>query len=88
MRGLISIGVRQGEHVGVLMGPRPSGLAVLAALNRLGAVAVLLRPDGNTRREATLGQVRRIIADPERAGQAAGEGSVHTFVLGGGGGAS
>ena len=36
VRGLISIGVRQGEHVGVLMGPRPSGLAVLAALNRLG----------------------------------------------------
>ena len=86
VRGLISIGVRQGEHVGVLMGPRPSGLAVLAALSRLGAVAVLLRPDGNTRREATLGQVRRIIADPERAAQAAGEGSVHTFVLGGGGG--
>jgi putative long chain acyl-CoA synthase len=84
VRGLISIGVRQGEHVGVLMGPRPSGLAVLAALSRLGAVAVLLRPDGNTRREATLGQVRRIIADPERAAQAAGEGSVHTFVLGGG----
>ena len=86
VRGLISIGVRQGEHVGVLMGARPSGLAVLAALNRLGAVAVLLRPDGNTRREATLGQVRRIIADPERAAQAAGEGHVHTFVLGGGGG--
>jgi len=84
VRGLISIGVRQGEHVGVLMGPRPSGLAVLAALSRIGAVAVLLRPDGNTRREATLGQVRRIIADPERAAQAAGEGSVHTFVLGGG----
>jgi putative long chain acyl-CoA synthase len=86
VRGLISIGVRQGEHVGVLMGPRPSGLAVLTALSRLGAVAVLLRPDGNTRQEATLGQVRRIIADPERATQAAGEGSVHTFVLGGGGG--
>ncbi|MFZ0387163.1 MAG: AMP-binding protein [Solirubrobacteraceae bacterium] len=84
VRGLISIGVRQGEHVGVLMGPRPSGLAVLAALSRLGAVAVLLRPDGNTRREATLGQVRRVIADPERAAQATGEGSVHTFVLGGG----
>jgi putative long chain acyl-CoA synthase len=30
--------------------------------------------------------VRRIIADPERAAQAAGEGHVHTFVLGGGGG--
>jgi putative long chain acyl-CoA synthase len=86
VRGLISIGVRQGEHVGVLMGSRPSALAVITALSRLGAVAVLLRPDGNTAREASMGQVRRIIADPERAPQAAGLGTVHTFVLGGGGG--
>ncbi|MGA9858072.1 MAG: AMP-binding protein [Solirubrobacteraceae bacterium] len=86
VRGLISIGVRQGEHIGVLMGSRPSALAVITALSRLGAVAVLLRPDGNTAREATLGQVRRIIAEPERAAQAAELGTVHTFVLGGGGG--
>ena len=86
MRGLISIGVRQGEHVGVLMGPRPSALALVAALSRLGAVAVLLRPDGDVAREAELGQVTRIIADPERAALAAGLGTVHTFVLGGGGG--
>ena len=86
VRGLISIGVRQGEHVGVLMGPRPSALAVAVALNRLGAVSVLLRPDGDVAREAALGQVSRIIADPERAPLAAGLGTVHTFVLGGGGG--
>ncbi len=86
VRGLISVGVRQGEHVGVLMGSRPSALAVVTALSRLGAVAVMLRPDGNTAREASLGAVRRIIADPERAAQAAGLGTVHTFVLGGGGG--
>ncbi|HYZ79999.1 MAG TPA: AMP-binding protein, partial [Solirubrobacteraceae bacterium] len=86
VRGLISIGVRQGEHVGVLMSSRPSALAVVTALSRLGAVAVMLRPDGNTAREASLGQARRIIADPERAAQAAGLGTVHTFVLGGGGG--
>jgi putative long chain acyl-CoA synthase len=86
VRGLISVGVRQGEHVGVLMGSRPSALAIVAALSRLGAVTVLLRPDGNTAREASLGQVHRIIADPERASQAAGLGTVHTFVLGGGGG--
>ncbi len=86
VRGLISVGVRQGEHVGVLMGSRPSALAIVAALSRLGAVTVLLRPDGNTAREASLGQVHRIIADPERAEQAAGLGMVHTFVLGGGGG--
>jgi putative long chain acyl-CoA synthase len=88
VRGLIHIGVRQGEHVGVLMGSRPSALAVVTALSRLGAVAVLLRPDGNVEREAELGMVRRIIADPERAEQAANRShppSVHTFVLGGGG---
>jgi putative long chain acyl-CoA synthase len=86
VRGLISIGVREGEHVGVLMGPRPSALALVIALSRLGAVSVLLRPDGEVAREAQLGQVTRIIADPERAPQAAGLGTVHTFVLGGGGG--
>jgi putative long chain acyl-CoA synthase len=86
VRGLISIGVRQGEHVGVLMGPRPSALAVVVAISRLGAVAVLMRPDGDLAREARLGQVERIIADPERASSVAGLGIVHTFVLGGGAG--
>jgi len=86
VRGLISIGVRQGEHVGVLMGPRPSALALVVAINRLGAVAVMLRPDGDTAREAELGQVTRIVADPERVPLAAGLGKLHTFVLGGGGG--
>jgi putative long chain acyl-CoA synthase len=85
VRGLISIGVRQGEHVGVLMGPRPSALAVVVAISRVGAVAVLMRPGGDLEREARLGQVERIIADPERAQLAAGLGAVHTFVLGGGG---
>jgi putative long chain acyl-CoA synthase len=86
VRGLISIGVRQGEHVGVLMGSRPSALALAVAISRLGAVSVLLRPDGDVAREASLGQVERIIADPERAPLAAGISQLHTFVLGGGGG--
>ncbi len=86
VRGLISIGVRQGEHVGVLMGPRPSALALVVAINRIGAVAVLMRPDGDRALEARLGQVERIIADPERAPLAEALGGiVHTFVLGGGG---
>ena len=86
VRGLISIGVRQGEHVGVMMGTRPSSLALVIAISRLGAISVLLRPDGDVEREAELGQVSRIIADPERAPLAAGLGALHTFVLGGGGG--
>jgi putative long chain acyl-CoA synthase len=86
VRGLISIGVRQGEHVGVLMGPRPTALALVAAISRIGAVAVLMRPDGDPAREVKLGQVERIIADPERAPLATGLARLHTFVLGGGGG--
>ncbi len=86
VRGLISIGVRQGEHVGVLMSNRPSALALAVAISRLGAVSVLMRPDAEVEREAELGQVERIIADPERAHLAAGVRTVHTFVLGGGGG--
>jgi putative long chain acyl-CoA synthase len=85
VRGLLSVGVRQGDHVGLLMGTRPSALAMLAALNRLGAVAVLLRPDGDVAREADLGNVGRIVADPEHAELAAGVRPVHSFVLGGGG---
>jgi putative long chain acyl-CoA synthase len=86
VRGLIAIGVRQGEHVGVLMGSRPTALALVVAISRLGAVSVLLRPDGDVAREAELGGVQQIIADPERAPLAAGIRTMHTFVLGGGGG--
>lgn len=86
VRGLLSLGVRQGEHVGVLMGTRPSGLSVVSALNRLGAVAVLMRPDGPVRREAELGQVTRIVADPELAERALEAGVPEVYVLGGGGG--
>jgi putative long chain acyl-CoA synthase len=87
VRGLLSLGIRQGEHVGVLMSTRPSGLSVVAALNRLGAVAVLMRPDGPVAREAQLGQVTRIVADPELADRAreASPNGGEVLVLGGGG---
>jgi len=82
VRGLIAIGVRQGEHVGVLMGSHPGALALLAALSRIGAVAVMLRPGGDTGREAVLGRVRRIVADPALSAQATtARVSLHTFVL-------
>jgi putative long chain acyl-CoA synthase len=86
VRGLLSLGIRQGEHVGVLMSTRPSALAVVAALNRLGAVTVLMRPDGPIDREAELGQVNRIIAAPDLAAGAKAEARVPVLVLGGGGG--
>jgi putative long chain acyl-CoA synthase len=86
VRGLISLGVRQGEHVGVLMGTRPSALVVVAALNRLGVVAVLLRPDGPIDHELVLGNAHRVIADPELADRAVECGAEQVLVLGGGGG--
>ena len=85
VRGLLHVGVRQGEHVGVLMGTRPSALALVAALSRLGAVAVMLRPDGPLERETQLGQVTRIVADPEHAEAARDAADVPVLVLGGGG---
>lgn len=85
VRGLVSVGVHQGDHVGVLMSTRPSGLSVVAALNRLGAVAVLMRPDGPVAREAELGRVKRIVADPELASRALDAGAEEVLVLGGGG---
>ena len=85
VRGLLEIGVRQGEHVGVLMQTRPSALTVVAALNRVGAVAVLMRPDGDPSREAELGRAARIIADPQNGEAAAAATNRQVYVLGGGG---
>jgi len=70
VRGLIRCGIRRGEHVAVLMEPRPSYLSVTAALSRLGAVPILLSP---TRGTASLEEAiknlapRALIADPESA---------------------
>lgn len=84
VRGLVSVGVRQGQHVGVLMDPRPSGLASVAALSRLGAVSVLMRPDGDHAREAALGAVDFVLTDPEHGARLAAELDVPVLVLGGG----
>ncbi|WP_242885217.1 AMP-binding protein [Actinomadura litoris] len=83
VRGLIHIGVRPGEAVGVLMGTRPTALALVAALSRLGAVAVLLRPGGDPAAEARLAGVARVIADPEHAAEAARLEGVRAHLLGG-----
>lgn len=68
VRGLVKEGVQRGERVGVLMNTRPTALALVVALNRLGAVAVMLRPDSDTSREASLAEVTRVYADPANAG--------------------
>lgn len=99
VRGLISQGLRPGQRVGVLMDGRPSYLSVVAALNRLGTVAVLYKPrhaqrDLEPEVRAKLlhaaiahGRLSALIADPPNAADAvaAWRGSVPVLVLGGGG---
>ncbi|MBI5505247.1 MAG: AMP-binding protein [Deltaproteobacteria bacterium] len=83
VRGLLSLGVRTGDNVGVLMNSRPSALAVVAAVNRLGAVSVMLRGDDHLPQEIRLADVDHMVADPNHAeaALAAFHGRVH--VLGG-----
>jgi putative long chain acyl-CoA synthase len=83
VRGFIDVGVRQGTHVGVLMETRPSALVAIAALSRLGAVAVLMPPDGDLDEAARLGGVSNIVADPSNL-EAARNLQLRVLVLGGG----
>ncbi|MET9288710.1 acyl-CoA synthetase [Nocardia beijingensis] len=83
VRGLISVGVRPAMRVGVVMETRPSALASVAALSRLGAVAVLLAPNSELRRAIELTGVETLISDPENLRQAAATGA-RVLVLGGG----
>ena len=60
---LLADGVRRGEPVGICMGTRPTAVALVIAINRLGAVAVMVRPGAEARADAALGGVRRVYAD-------------------------
>ncbi len=83
VRGLIDVGVRQGARVGVLMETRPSALVAIAALSRLGAVAVLMPADADLAEAAVLGGVTDVIADPSNL-DAASRLPLRVLVLGGG----
>ena len=83
VRGLIRAGVRQGVRVGVLMDTRPSALVAIAALSRLGAVAVLMPPDADLDEAVRLGGVTEVITDPGNL-EAARKLPVQILVLGGG----
>ncbi|HSV39615.1 MAG TPA: AMP-binding protein [Nocardioidaceae bacterium] len=64
VRGLVLRGVEPGERVGILMATRPTALALAAALNRMGAVAVMLRPEEDTELDAKIAEVSRVFVDP------------------------
>lgn len=87
VRGLIEVGVRQGDRVGVLMETRPSALVAIAALSRLGAVAVVMRPDADLTASVRLGGVTELLTDPTNLEAVLGcdrQGLRQVLVLGGG----
>jgi len=83
VRGLLEIGVHAGDHVGVLMHTRPTALALVAAINRLGAVAVLLRPEEDVAADIAVGGVEHLVTDPDHVASAVASWSKTVHVLGG-----
>jgi putative long chain acyl-CoA synthase len=86
VRGLAACGVRIGDRVGVMMKSRPSHLSVVTAINRLGAVAVLLSPatpDELLAPALALGEAEIIIVDPDSAARARAAITGAVLVLGG-----
>ena len=73
VKGLVHCGVSRGAKVGVLMETRPSYLSIVAALNRLGAVAVLLSPDSTRvtlEQAVALSDMQFLVTDPVNAAAA------------------
>jgi putative long chain acyl-CoA synthase len=78
--------VKPGTRVGVLMLSRPSHLSVVAAINRLGAVTVMLAPetpDDVLPRALELGDAELLICDPDAAARARAAFRGKVLVLGG-----
>jgi putative long chain acyl-CoA synthase len=86
VRGLIASGITHGQRVGVMMKSRPSHLSVVTAINRLGAVAVLLSPDTPDEmlaRAMDLGEAEIVIVDPDSAARTRAAIGGKVLVLGG-----
>jgi len=81
VRRLIAVGIRQGAHIGVLMDTSPSAVTAIAALSRLGAVAVLLPPDEDLAAAVQLCEVADIVTDPTHLAAAATTGT-RVLILG------
>ena len=83
VRGLISVGIRPATRVGVVMETRPSALVTLAALSRIGAVAVLLAPESDLISALEQTGTVILVSDPENVRHAVATGA-RVLVLGGG----
>ncbi|OZC46973.1 acyl-CoA synthetase [Rhodococcus sp. RS1C4] len=83
VKGLVVSGIRPSARIGVLMETRPSALAAVAALSRIGAVAVLLPPGGNLESALRAVDVDTVVTDPENL-KSATTVAANVLVLGGG----
>jgi putative long chain acyl-CoA synthase len=85
VRGLCASGVRHGQRVAVMMRGRPSFLTAVAALSRLGAVAVLMSPDtpaAAMKRALAVGAPDVVVADPDSAARVRAAWAGRLLVLG------
>lgn len=82
VRGLISLGLRVGDRIGVVMAGRPSALSLIAAINRLGAVAVLFDPDATAGALLSGSELAALVCDPERVEVVRAAWSGRVLVLG------
>jgi acyl-CoA synthetase (AMP-forming)/AMP-acid ligase II len=85
LTALVSAGVRTGQHVGVLMSNGPDYLTVVTAINRMGAVGVLLNAGarGKSLDHAILtARVEVLVADGPLAAEAERALPGHVFLLG------
>ena len=85
VRGFISLGVRHGDFVAVAMEGRPSALTATVALDRIGAIPVLTRPDLPLADQLAACPVEHVVTDPENAEEVRRVVGRDVFVLGGGG---
>jgi len=86
-RGFLREGVQKGQRVALLMASRPSLLSAVAALNRLGAVAVVLpnrADEANLRVAIERGEATLLVTDPEHAVMARAAFAGGVLSLGGG----
>jgi len=90
VRGLHACGVKPRDRVAVIMGSRPSFLSMVTALNRMGAVAVVVPPDApiDAAKRALDGlAITHVVADPDVAVPFQQALKRDVLVLGGGGSA-
>jgi putative long chain acyl-CoA synthase len=88
VRGLIECGIRPGDRIGVIMIARPSYLSLVTAINRIGAVSVLISPAlSNDQLESALLQssTKYLITDPQNIDRGKSTFQGNVLVLGGGG---